>query len=112
MELKIKLLRERAGFTQEQMAEKMELSQSAYARFELSKTKIDLKRLERFAKELNRSLIEVLTFPDRYINVVDIGKELNSYTPDVTVQIKVAGEKRDTILKTIFGDKDLEILNK
>ena len=52
MELKIKSIREKAGYSQYEMAEKMSLSQSAYARFELSKTKIDLNRLELFAKVL------------------------------------------------------------
>lgn len=49
MNPKIKAIREKKGFSQELMAEKMKISQSAYARFELSKTKIDLKRLESFS---------------------------------------------------------------
>lgn len=109
MELQIRNLRDNAGFSQEEMAAKMELSQSAYARFELSKTKIDLKRLERFANEINKTLIYVLTYPETYINVKDIGKEMQMYEPDVIVQIKVKGNKRNNVLKTIFEDNDLEI---
>jgi transcriptional regulator with XRE-family HTH domain len=108
MALKIRELREQAGFSQEQMAEKMNLSQSAYARFELSKTKIDLEQLEEFAKQLNKSLIEVIAHPERYINIRDIGKELNAHNPEIIVQLKVHGSKREDILKLIFGDKDLE----
>ena len=111
MELKIRELREYADFSQEEMAEKMKISQSAYARFELSKTKIDLNRLESFARQINKSLIEVITYPETYINVRDIGNELNKHNPEIIVQIKVLGNKRCDILQTIFGDKDLEILN-
>jgi transcriptional regulator with XRE-family HTH domain len=112
MEIKIKELRDRAGYSQEEMAEKMGLSQSAYARFELSKTKIDLDRLESFAKQLNISLIDVITYPERYINIRDISKELKeSGESDVIVQIKVKGNKRDDVLKSLFGE-NLEILNK
>jgi transcriptional regulator with XRE-family HTH domain len=112
MELKIKELRDRAGFSQEEIAAKMEISQSAYARFELSKTKIDLKRLESFAGQLNMSLMDVITYPERYVNMRDIGKELNIYEPDVVIQIKVRGNKRENVLKAVFEDNELEILNR
>jgi len=112
MELKIRILREDAGFSQEVMADKMGLSQSAYARFELSKTKIDLNRLSCFASQIGKSLIDVIAYPERYVNVDNIHKEIKNLEPDVTVQIKVIGNKRENILKTIFGDSDLELLSK
>jgi transcriptional regulator with XRE-family HTH domain len=109
MDIQIKELREKAGWSQEKMAEKMNLTQSSYARFELQKTKIDLDRVEEFAKQINRSLIEVLTYPEHYINIKDIGKELNLHNPEVIVQLKVRGNKREDILKLVFGDKDIEL---
>jgi transcriptional regulator with XRE-family HTH domain len=112
MELQIKQLRENAQYSQEEMAQKMGISQSAYARFELSKTKIDLDRLESFAKQIGKPFIDVITYPERYINVRDIGKELNNSEPEVVVQIKIKGSERENLLKTIFKDNNLEILNK
>lgn len=110
MKLKIKEIREKAGYNQFEMAEKMNISQSTYARFETKTTKIDLDRLEVFAKVLNMTIVDVITFPDRYINVVDIGKEINRTEPEVIVQIKVTKSKREEILKTILGD-NVELLN-
>ena len=112
MKPQIKAIREKKGFSQELMAEKMQISQSAYARFELSKTKIDLKRLESFASVLNMDIVDVLTFPERYINVRDIGKELGNTTPEVIVQIKVKENKKKEILDVLFDGKEIEILNK
>ena len=110
MNIRIKELREAAGFSQEKMAEKMNLTQSSYARFEQQKTKIDLERVEEFAKQLDKSLIEVLAYPERYINVKDIGKELNAQSPEIIIQLKVMGRKREDILQLIFGDNDLKII--
>ena len=110
MKLKIKEIREKAGFNQVEMAAKMNMSQSTYARFELQTTKNDLQRIEDFAKAVNMTLIDVITFPDRYINVVDICKEINRTEPEVVVQIKVTKSKREEILKTILGD-NVELLN-
>ena len=110
MKLKIKEIREKADYSQDEMAEKMHISQSTYARFELQTTKIDLQRIEAFAKAINMAPIDVITFPDRYINVVDIGREINRTEPEVIVQIKVTQSKRDAILKTILGD-NVELLN-
>lgn len=110
MKLKIKEIREKAGFNQVEMAAKMNMSQSTYARFELQTTKNDLQRIEDFARAVNMTLIDVITFPDRYINVVDIGKEINRTEPEVVVQIKVTKSKREEILKTILGE-NVELLN-
>lgn len=110
MKLKIKEIREKAGFNQVEMAAKMNMSQSTYARFELQTTKNDLQRIEDFARAVNMTLIDVITFPDRYINVVDIGKEINRTEPEVVVQIKVTKSKREEILKSILGD-NVELLN-
>ena len=110
MELKIKQIRENAGFSQTIMAEKMNISQSAYARFELEKSKIDLNRLVIFADVLNMTLVDVITFPERYINVRDIGKELSTNHPEVIVQIKVKEDKKNEVLKIVLGDNYMELI--
>ena len=110
MEIRIKEIREKQGFSQFEMAEKMNISQPTYARFERQRTKIDLHRLEVFAKIVNMSLIDVITFPDKYLSIKDIGKEINRKEPEVVVQIKVFESKRAEILKSIFGE-NVEILN-
>ena len=89
MEIKIKQIRENAGLSQEKMAEKMNITQSSYARFELSKSKSDLNRIESFANALGMSVIDVITYPEKYINTKDVNEELNKKGPEIIVQIKV-----------------------
>ena len=111
MEIKIKEIREKAGFSQVEIAKKMNISQATYARFEGQTTKIDLQRIEVFAKAVSMTTIEVITYPDRYINVIDIGKEIGRSEPEVIVQIKVTEGKREEILRSILGN-NIEILNR
>ncbi|MDR1984107.1 MAG: helix-turn-helix transcriptional regulator [Prevotellaceae bacterium] len=111
MKVNVKEIREKLGFSQEMMAEKMNISQSAYARFELQKTKIDLARLTVFANSVGMNFIDVLTFPERYINVRDIGKEIGSNSPEIFIHIKIKEKKRTDIMKLLFGDNNIDILN-
>ena len=111
MKLNIKELREKKQLSTYQVAKLMNITQSAYSRFENAKSKIDLARLESFANVIGMSVVDVLMYPDRYVNVRDIPKEMKVYEPDVMIQFKVYGEKRDAILATILGEENLELFN-
>ncbi len=102
--MKIEEIRKKFGFNQNEMAEKMNISQSTYARFERENTKIDLERLQVFANAVGMSFIDVITYPDKYINITEIRDELFKTEPEVIVQVKVAKSKKDEILKSIFGE--------
>jgi len=57
-------LRKKANLSQVEMAIKMEMTQSSYARFETGKSKTDLSDLSNFCKCLNLSLREFFEFSD------------------------------------------------
>lgn len=57
---KIKLLREAQNWTQEDMAEKMGMSPSGYAKIERGGTKMNLPQLEKIADILGIGLLELL----------------------------------------------------
>lgn len=110
MKLQIKELREKKHLSTYQMAKLMNITQSAYSRFENAKSKIDLARLESFAEVIGMSVVDVLMYPDRYVNVRDIPKEMKVYEPDVIIQLKVRGDKREQVLSAVLGDNNLELL--
>ena len=110
MKVKLKEIRESKGLSTYQVAEKMNITQSSYSRLERGSTRIDLERLELFAEVLGMSVIDVLAYPEHYINVKDIAKEMKAYEPDVMVQFKVKEEKREAVLKAILGEKNIELL--
>lgn len=110
MEIRIKELRESRHLSTYQMADLMNITQSAYYRFESGNSKIDLSRLEAFAKVMDMNVIDVITWPERYINVSDIPAEMKVYEPDVMIQLKVRGDKRDAVLAAVLGDSSLDLL--
>lgn len=112
MEIKIKEIRESKGLSTYEMAKRMKITQSSYARFERGDTKNDIERIYSFSEAVGMSLIDVLVYPEHYINVKDIAKEMKMYEPDVTVQVRVNNEKKEKILKMIFNDSDLDLLTK
>jgi transcriptional regulator with XRE-family HTH domain len=106
----IRILRESKGYSQDYMAELMGITQSAYARFERGVTKTDLKTIDLIAQALEMSVIDVLTYPDRYVNIKDFEQETASIEPEVILQFKIKGDKKSEILKTMLEDGDFEFL--
>jgi transcriptional regulator with XRE-family HTH domain len=103
MELKLREIREQRHLSQEDTAERMHISQSAYARFELSKTKVDLERLEHFAEVMGMSLIDVLTYPVHHV-VYNETAELDVKTTEMTIQIAVKDPQKLQILEMLLGN--------
>ena len=56
---------------------------------------------------INR-IIDVITYPDRYVKVQ--GSEAEPV--EAVLQIKLKKDKKDQVLKLVFGDNNIEILNK
>lgn len=64
----IRLIRESRNLSREQLAEMMDVDDNVVKRLEWGKSSIDIERLDKFAECLNIKLIDVLTFPNRYID--------------------------------------------
>lgn len=105
-----KIIRELAGLSQGEMADKINKSQSAYARIELGNTKIDFDTLHDFAKAFNMSDIDVITYPEKWAPIGS--SQSDDEGAKVTLQIELKKEKKDQVMKLIFGDNNIEILNK
>ena len=105
----IRLIREELNFSQLEMAEKMNLTQSSYARFERGATKTDLSLIYKFCEVTNYTIIDVVTYPRKYVDIDDIKPEQEDNK--VVLQIELKKEKKDQVMKLIFGENNLEILN-
>jgi len=106
----VKIFREQANLSQYEAADRMNITQSKYARFEVGKTKTDLDMLLLFCKMVNKSLIELTTYPDTYINVSEIYGYKEEDRVSLTIELK--RDKREQVLRLVFGDNNLEIFNK
>ena len=102
----VKIRREK-GISQEFIANSLGVDTAVVSNIENGKRELKVKELEVISKALGVDTLYLLTYPHVYVR-----KERDNYTPVETVlQLKLTGEKRDKILKLIFGDADLRILN-
>jgi len=101
---KVRTIRDKHNLSQEAIADKMNITQPSYARFERGATKTDLKTLIDFCNCFDMSLMEFIHYPDKYIKP---DNELKA-----VLQLELKNDKKDQVLKLVFGENNLEILNK
>ncbi len=89
--------------TQGYMASKMNLKQAGYSLIESGQRKMSLANLLQIAIALDVDITELIT-SDK--------KEKPKESVKATLQIELQQEKKDQVLKLVFGDNNLEILNK
>ena len=67
-----------------------------------------LEELSIIATKLSMREIDILTYPDVYV----AREEAESEPVEAVLQIKLKKDKKDQVLKLVFGDNNIEILNK
>ncbi|MDR1718014.1 MAG: helix-turn-helix domain-containing protein [Prevotella sp.] len=103
-------LRKKKGKTQAELAEYLSLDSSSYGKLERGETDITLTKLEQLAQYYNMSVVDLISYPDKYINVKQV---INAEIEEkVSLTIELKKEKKEQVLKLVFGENNLEILNK
>jgi transcriptional regulator with XRE-family HTH domain len=69
---KIRLMRESKAWSQEDMAEKLAMSVSGYSKIERGETKGYIPKLEQIAEVFDMELMELLSFGERHIYLIDL----------------------------------------
>jgi transcriptional regulator with XRE-family HTH domain len=106
----IKNLREKNGKTQADLADVLNLDTSGYGKLERGTTDITLTKLEILAEYYNMTVVDLISYPDKYIKADAL---INATVEEkVSLLIELKKEKKDQVLKLIFGENNLEILNK
>jgi transcriptional regulator with XRE-family HTH domain len=105
----IKQLRDKAGLSQENMANLLNMEQASYGLIENGKRKLKYETLKQIALCFKLNVIDVITFPEKW----SVINENKAHEPvEAIIQIKLQSDKKDQVLKLIFGENNLEILNK
>jgi transcriptional regulator with XRE-family HTH domain len=78
---KIRKIRELKGFTQDYLAQKLNISQRAYSKIERGETKVDNERIGEVSEILEVDPIDLLVFDESYIfnNCVQAGGKFNHF---------------------------------
>lgn len=74
---KIKKLRELKNYTQQYMADQLELSLSGYGKIERNETDISISKLDKIAKILHTDVNTILSFDEKHIFNITENKQAN-----------------------------------
>ena len=113
---RIKLLRQLKGWTQEDMANKLEISLNSYGAIERGDTNVNLSRLQDISDALEVGIAELFNNEKNFINLGGIlnnnqsnGCTINSCGVVETFQLKNELEKQQLIIEQ--QKKEIELLN-
>ena len=115
---KIRTIRETRNWSQEDMAEKMNMSENGYAKIERGKTKLNLHKLEQIANIFNIDVLELIKNDDKNVLFFMNDHNTNYYgsNENLTSEIdllKLTISHKDELLKQrdlVIEQKDSEIL--
>lgn len=77
-------------------------SPSQFSRMLNGKLALSLQHIANIATELHMEFIDILTYPDKYVNS---NIKSNDSTEKVSVTFEVDPQKRDYLLRLVMGDK-------
>jgi transcriptional regulator with XRE-family HTH domain len=102
-------IRKENGVTQEVMANALSVDTAVISNIEKGKRELKVSELEIIANVLHVDVLYLLTYPHVYVRRDSI---VNSNPVEAILQIKLQADKKEQVLKLVFGENNLEILNK
>lgn len=97
-------------WTKREIARRLEINEASYGRIESGKVALTYSYLARIASAFNMSVVDILTYPDVYVKKEDAQAEDHDKVKAV-LQVELLKEKKDKVLKLIFGEEGFEVLN-
>lgn len=101
-------IRQKQRFTKRALAEALFMSEANYGKIESGKVGLSFRQLSNIANILGYSVIDIITYPDKYVPEASP----NAEPVEAILQIKLQKDKKDQVLRLVFGNNNLEILNK
>ena len=114
---KIRTIRETRNWSQEDMAEKMNMSKNVYAKIERGETKLNLHKLEQIANIFNIDVLELIKNDDKNVLFFMNDHNTNYYGSNENLtseidRLKLTISHKDELLKQrdlVIEQKDSEI---
>ncbi len=103
----IKKIRLQKSINQQQIAEALNVDVAVVSNIEKGKRDLRVKELEIISNVLGVSVVDLITYPKQYVEKNSKEEEM-----EAVLQIKLKKEKKEQVLKLVFGQNNIEILNK
>ena len=92
------------GYSQEYLASQIGLKQAGLSLIMSGERELKYNTLLQIANALQESVINIIAYPDKYV----LSKE--SISTETVLQIKLDNDKKEQVLKIVFGDEAAELL--
>ena len=104
----IREIRLQKSISQSAIADELGVDVAVISNIEKGKRELRVSELEKIAKVLRISVIDILTYPKIFVESTS-----NTLEPvEAILQIRLQKDKKDQVLKLVFGENNLEILNR
>jgi len=97
------------SLTQATMAGYADTSASQFSKILNGTVQLSLEQLSNLATNLSMREIDIITYPEIYVSKEETQVE---DSVEVVLQMRLTKDKRNQVLNLVFGDNDIEILNK
>lgn len=105
----IKNIRIDKKLSQENMATEMGCDTSTYSKIENGKIDLTANRLAQLAHVFSLRMVDIIAWPEVLINVKERPEHKRV---KAILQVELDQEKKDQVIKLVFGENILEILNR
>ncbi|WP_281234029.1 helix-turn-helix transcriptional regulator [Flavobacterium gelatinilyticum] len=108
---KIKSIRELKNYTQEYMADKLEISQAAYSKIEKGPTDLSLRKLEKIASIFDVPMENIIQFENHFVQEKTNNEDLKNKIDNEADVKKITGLYKDKImlLEKLLSKTDSEL---
>ena len=104
----IREIRLQKSISQSAIADELGVDVAVISNIEKGKRELRVSELEKIAKVLRMSVIDILTYPKIFVESTS-----NTLEPvEAILKIRLQKDKKDQVLKLVFGENNLEILNR
>lgn len=100
-------IRNSKGFTKREIAASLKINEASYGRIESGKIALSYSHLASIASVFNLSVIDLITYPKQFVEQKEEEEPV-----EAILQIRLKKDKKEQVLKLVFGDNNIEILNK
>ncbi len=97
------------GLKQSTIAEYADTTPSQFSKILKGDVNLSLTQLSNIANRLAIREIDIITYPDIYVKK---GNAEDDSPVEAILQIRLRKEKKEQVMKLVFGENNIEILNK
>lgn len=101
----IDAIRRNKGYSQEYLANQIGMKQAGLSLIMSGERELKYNTLLQIANALQESVIDVITYPEKYVPCRG-----NDISTETILQIKLDNEKKEQVLKIVFGEEAAELL--